>query len=117
LGLQIVGPPVVSATKGEFERIFAEWSQQGIDGVMLSDQADHSRPANAQIVVDLAKKARLLPLISPYRVTSEHGGLMAYASDPEDPARKNAWQIDQIFKGATPGDIPFIQATKFLLIR
>ena len=82
LGLQIVGPPLVSSTRGEFERVFAEWSQQGIDGVMLSDQGEHVNPANAEIVANLATKARL-PLISSYRITAEHGGLMAYAHDHE----------------------------------
>jgi len=32
LGLQIVGPPLVNTTPGEFERVFAEWSHQGIQG-------------------------------------------------------------------------------------
>src|SRR5215470_9024784 len=110
LGLQIVGPPLVSSSKGEFERVFAEWSQQGIDGVMLSDQGEHVHPANAEIVANLATKARL-PLISSYRVTAEHGGLMAYAHDHEEMARQIARQIDQILKGVKPGDIPFYQAT------
>src|SRR5262249_21742675 len=57
-------------------------SQQGIDGVMLSDQGEHVYPANAQVVANLATKARL-PLISSYRITTEHGGLMAYAHDHE----------------------------------
>jgi len=115
LGLQIVGPPLVSSSKGEFERVFAEWSQQGIDGVMLSDQGEHVNPANAEIVANLATKARL-PLISPFRITAEHGGLMAYAHDHEEMARQIARQIDQILKGVKPGDIPFYQPIRFPLI-
>ena len=115
LGLQIVGPPLVSTSKGEFERVFAEWSQQGIDGVMLSDQGEHVNPANAEIVANLATKARL-PLISSYRITAEHGGLMAYAHDHEEMARQIARQIDQILKGVKPGDIPFYQPIRFPLI-
>lgn len=115
LGLLIVGPPLVSAIKGEFERVFAEWSQQGIDGVIVSESAEQNNSANAQIVANLATKARL-PLISPYRLTIEHGGLIAYAYDQDEIATQNARQIDQIVKGAMPGDIPFYQATRFLLI-
>jgi putative ABC transport system substrate-binding protein len=115
LGFQVVGPPLVSFTKAEIERVFAVWSQQGIDGVMLSDQAEQYASANAQIVANLATKARL-PLISAYRVTIEHGGLMAYVADLEEVATQIARQIDQILKGAKPGDIPFYQSTKFLLI-
>jgi putative ABC transport system substrate-binding protein len=88
LGLQIVGPPLVNSTRGEFERVFAEWSHQGIDGVILSDQAEHVSPANAQIVADLATKVRL-PLISSYMLTTQYGGLMAYAHDHEELVNAN----------------------------
>ena len=115
LGVQIVGPPLLDTTRGEFERIFAEWSHEGIDGVILSDQSEHAVSPNAQIVGNLAKNARL-PLISSHKVTVEHGGLMAYAFDVEEQATQNARQIDQILKGAKPGDIPFYQATKFKLV-
>ena len=54
--------------------------------------------------------------IRAYRVTSEHGGLMAYAHDHEELVTQIARQIDQILKGVKPGDIPFYQATRFLLI-
>ena len=115
LGVQIVGPPLVNTTPGEFERIFAEWSHEGIDGVILSDQSEFGVPANAQIVGNLATNARL-PLISPYKATVEHGGLMAYAYDLEEQATQNARQIDQILKGIKPGDIPIYQGTKFKLV-
>jgi putative ABC transport system substrate-binding protein len=82
---------------------------------MLSDQPELSRPENAQIVAYLATKARL-PLISSYRVTIEHGGLMGYVNDLEEIATQNARQIHQILKGAKPGDIPFYRGTRFLLI-
>jgi putative ABC transport system substrate-binding protein len=115
LGLQIVGPPLVSFTRRELERVFAEWSEKGVDGVMLTDQPEQYVSANAQIVANLATKARL-PLISAFRVTLEHGGLMAYVIDLEEMATQIARQIDQILKGANPGDIPFNQASRFLLI-
>jgi putative ABC transport system substrate-binding protein len=115
LALQLIGPPLLSVTKKEFERVFAEWSQHGVDGVILSDQAELSTSANAQIVANLAKTAHL-PLVSSFRVTSEHGGLMAYAHDQDEVATQNARQIDEIVKGAKPGDIPIYQATRFLLI-
>ena len=41
---------------------------------------------------------------------------MAYAHDQDEVATQNARQIDEIVKGAKPGDIPIYQATRFLLI-
>ena len=64
---------------------------------------------------NLAKNARL-PLISSYKATVEHGGLMAYAFDLDEMATQNARQIDQILKGVKPGDIPFYRLTKFKLV-
>jgi putative ABC transport system substrate-binding protein len=44
------------------------------------------------------------------------GGLMAYAPDFLDLFRNAARQVDQILKGAKPGDVPFYQSTRFILI-
>jgi putative ABC transport system substrate-binding protein len=101
--------------KGEIERVFTDWSQQGIDGVLLSDQSEQNASANAQIVANQATEARL-PLISAFRVTLEHGGLMGYVYDVKEIATQNARQIDQILNGTKPGDIPFYVGTRFLLI-
>ena len=45
----------------------------------------------------------------------EVGGLMAYSIDQADTYRRLANVIDQIFRGANPGDIPFYRPTKFEL--
>jgi len=41
---------------------------------------------------------------------------MAYATDLVDLYTRLAAYIDQIFKGASPGDIPVYQAAKFELV-
>ena len=46
----------------------------------------------------------------------EAGGLMSYGADLVEILRQAARQIDQILKGASPGDIPFYQPTKFELV-
>ena len=51
----------------------------------MSESAEQNNSANAQIVANLATKARL-PVISPYKLTIEHGGLIAYAY--EQPTRE-----------------------------
>ena len=48
--------------------------------------------------------------------TVEAGGLMAYAVDDLDTARRLAAYVDRIFKGAKPADLPVAQPTRFELV-
>jgi putative ABC transport system substrate-binding protein len=64
---------------------------------------------------DLAKKHRL-PLMVRARPEVEMGGLMSYYADALDYHRRAASYVDRILRGATPGDLPIEQPTKFELI-
>jgi putative ABC transport system substrate-binding protein len=79
---------------------------------MVSEDAEHV--TNRATIVELAAKSRI-PAIYPYREFVEAGGLMAYTIDLGDVYRRIANIIDNILKGASPGDIPFYQPTKFEL--
>ena len=70
---------------------------------------------HAQRIVALAARSRL-PAIYPDRFHVHAGGLMAYASDELETARRLPVYVDRIFKGAKPGDLPVEQPTKFQLI-
>ena len=66
-----------------------------------------------------AGKTYRIAIVAPtpiVEMAESSGGLMAYAYDQDEMATQNARQIDQIVKSAKPGDIPFYQATRFLLI-
>ena len=65
-----------------------------------------------QRIVDLAAQSRL-PAMYPDRGNVEAGGLMAYAVDDLQTARRLAAYVDKILKGAKPGDLPVEQPTKF----
>jgi ABC-type uncharacterized transport system substrate-binding protein len=41
---------------------------------------------------------------------------MTYTTNYYDVFRRQGWFIDQIFKGAKPGDLPVQQPTKFELV-
>jgi putative ABC transport system substrate-binding protein len=70
---------------------------------------------HTQRIVDLAARSRL-PAMYPDKPNVEIGGLMAYAVDWLDTARRVAEYMDRIFKGAKPGELPVEQPTKFELI-
>jgi putative tryptophan/tyrosine transport system substrate-binding protein len=63
----------------------------------------------------LASKARL-PAIYAERGYVDAGGLMSYGSSLPDLYRRSAGYVDEILKGAKPGDLPIEQPTKFELV-
>jgi putative ABC transport system substrate-binding protein len=71
--------------------------------------------ANGRIVVQLAAR-RHLPATYEAKTFVEVGGLMSYGPSFPDMYRRAATYVDQILKGARPGDLPVQQATKFELV-
>jgi putative tryptophan/tyrosine transport system substrate-binding protein len=66
-------------------------------------------------VVDLAAKSRL-PAIYAASGWVQGGGLMSYGADLADLARRAAYFVDKIVRGAKPVDLPVEQPTKFELV-
>jgi putative ABC transport system substrate-binding protein len=67
------------------------------------------------LIVEQIAQVRL-PALYPLREAADAGGLMAYAPDFNELSRVMAGQIDQIFKGRKPADIPIYLPTKFQLV-
>lgn len=67
------------------------------------------------IIVDEANKRRL-PTITGLPEFSSVGALMTYGAIRADRYRKAAQYVDKILHGASPGDLPVEQPTKFQLI-
>jgi putative ABC transport system substrate-binding protein len=80
---------------------------------VVADAPEHI--TNREMIVDLAAGHRL-PTIYPYREYVDVGGLASYGTDTADLLRRLANMADQILRGAKPGDIPFYQQTKFILV-
>jgi putative tryptophan/tyrosine transport system substrate-binding protein len=64
---------------------------------------------------ELAVKARV-PTMHVRPEFVDDGGLMSYAPDPVDQARRAAGYVVKIFKGANPGNLPIQQPIKFELL-
>ena len=114
MGVSIIGPPLEGIfQKAEYRRVFDAMIQGRPDAVIVSDQVENLW--NVRLIVEFAAKNRL-PTIYPYREEVEAGGLMAYATDLLNIYRRAAGYVDQILKGAKPGEIPIYLAVKFELV-
>jgi putative ABC transport system substrate-binding protein len=114
VGITTISPLFdVSGMESEYRRVFAAMLEQGAEAVMVSDEGENN--ANVGLIVDLIAQARL-PALYPIREATEAGGLMAYSIDFTELFRVMARQIDQIFRGRSPADIPIYLPTKFELV-
>jgi putative tryptophan/tyrosine transport system substrate-binding protein len=114
-----IGIPIYGATlnspvdEPEYRRAFAALTEEGVNALVVSDSPEHY--TYLPLIVILAEKNRL-PTLYPWRRFAERGGLIMYGYDSFDLFVHIADSIDQIFKGANPGNIPFHLGTKFQLV-
>ena len=111
LDISLIDISLLDVDPSAIRRAFAEMPQQRLDAVLVGQILYRYR----QLIPELAEQARL-PAIYPYREYVEAGGLIGYAPDSTDLARRLAQQVREILNGARPGDIPIYQPTKFELV-
>jgi putative ABC transport system substrate-binding protein len=109
----IVGPPLEPPTdEQEYQRVFTALAQEGAEGPVVNDEPENI--THGRLIAELAAKGRL-PTIYHFRQFVEAGGLMSYGIDMSDLGHRVADLVDQILKGAKPGEIPIFQPTQFEL--
>jgi putative ABC transport system substrate-binding protein len=113
LGIALTGNFLPEVNDAQLRRAFAETTQQQFDAAMIDEGG--SFLAQRALIAELAEKSRI-PVIYPYRDYVDLGGLMTYAPDLGELAQRIANDVHQILGGTKPGDIPFYQPSKFLLI-
>jgi putative ABC transport system substrate-binding protein len=96
----------------DLEPAFDTFKKQA-DAVYLADAGliDGNRPRVASLVLDTK-----LPTTASISETARAGALMAYGPNYPDLFRRAAEVIDKILRGASPGEIPVEQPTKFYLV-
>jgi putative ABC transport system substrate-binding protein len=109
LRVQILG----AKGPGDIDSAFAAMSREHAGGAIVL--VDAVLQNNRARITELAARHRL-PAVYGLSEYTDVGGLMAYGPDRLDMFRHAAIYIDQILKGAKPGDLPVEQPNKFSLV-
>jgi putative ABC transport system substrate-binding protein len=97
----------------EIDSAFATMTRGHADGlVVLGDPLFTSQ---ASRIADLAT-SHSLPSAFYFREFVAAGGLLSYGPNLKESARRAAFFVDKILKGAAPADLPVEQPTKFELV-
>jgi putative ABC transport system substrate-binding protein len=105
--------PVEVRSPAVFEEAFAAMQREQVGAlIVLTDAVTFLHRVR---LVSLAAEHRL-PTMYESRTFVEAGGLMAYGPRRPDMYRRLAAYVDQILKGAKPGDLPIDQPTSFELV-
>ena len=110
-GLVLVQAPVRHVT--EIDAAIKTLARERVDAVHVepgSPMTGYQRD-----IVMLLMQHRI-PAISVLRTLVEAGGLISYGPNLFDAARRMAYFVDRILKGANPADLPVEQATKLELV-
>ena len=110
--LRLTVKPYRATTLGELETALAALVSDGMEG--LANFQGAVSLANRQLVVDFAAKNRL-PAVYQSAFFVEAGGLMAWAPNQEGQYRMAARYVDQILRGAKPGDLPVRHPGRYYL--
>jgi putative ABC transport system substrate-binding protein len=111
MGLQI--RVLNASTSREINAAFASLGRERPDALFVGgDGLFNSRCVQ---LVNLASR-HAVPATYADRLMTEAGGLMSYGSDIADAWRQVGVYAGRILKGAKPGDLPVVQASKFELV-
>jgi len=111
LGIKVTR--VDAGSPQEIERAFEQMAKLRPDAALVF--ADPFMVAQRVQIVGLASKNRL-PVIYPFSVFAQTGGLLSYGVKLSENYRRSARFVDRILRGARPGDLPVELPTSFELV-
>jgi putative ABC transport system substrate-binding protein len=111
--LHVALVPVQANDPGELEGAFAELAREAPEAVIVL--SDSMFFYHRKTIIALAARYRL-PAVYSRREFASDGGLISFGASAADYYQRTARYVDKILKGASPGDLPIEQPTKFELV-
>jgi len=95
-----------------YRRAFAWMVEQRAETLLVGDAPENF--TNQDLIIASAEHAKL-PAVYPDGSFVRRGGFLSHGIDYDELFRYASKEIDQIFRGAAPADLPFYRTTKILL--
>jgi putative ABC transport system substrate-binding protein len=95
-----------------YRRAFASMVEQRAETLLVGDAPENF--TNQDLIIASAEHAKL-PAVYPDASFVRRGGFLSHGIDYDELFRYASKEIDQVFRGAAPGDLPFYRTTKILL--
>ena len=112
--LGLVPEPIEISAPDDCDATLASGPGASIGGLLVPEEPQFSVGPGPAAIAAAALRHRV-PAAGPFSFAAS-GGLFSYDVDLPPMARRAAYFVDRILKGAKPGDIPTEQATKFVTI-
>ena len=112
LGIEVI-PSRIENDAGDIERAIKMIVSAPYGSIVVVP--DSTTNNNRDLIIALAAHNRL-PAVYPYRFFIDAGGLMSYGIVNADQYRQGASYVDQILRGAKPGNLPVQTPTKYVTI-
>ena len=104
--------PAEIRSAGDIERVLSDFGAQG-GGLIVTPSA--LTATRRDLIIDLAARFKL-PAIYSFGFYVDSGGLISYGINQLEQARPAASYVDQILRGASPGDLPVQLPLKYELV-
>src|ERR1700754_5145451 len=105
--------PAEIRNAADIERVLSDFGQQVGIGLIVTPSA--LTATRRDLIIDLAARFKL-PAIYSFGFYAESGGLISYGINQQEQARPAASYVDQILRGANPGDLPVQLPLKYELV-
>src|SRR5262245_6118632 len=105
--------PIDVRDKSEIEHGIAAFAATPNGGLIVLSSS--LATAHREQIIGSAARHRL-PVVYPFRLYVNDGGLVSYGPDKIDPYRRAARYVDRILKGEKPADLPVQAPTKYELV-
>jgi putative ABC transport system substrate-binding protein len=105
--------PAAIRNAADIERVLSDFGQQGGAGLIVTPSA--LTATRRDLIIELAAGFKL-PAIYSFGFYAESGGLISYGINQLEQARPAAAYVDQILRGASPGDLPVQLPLKYELV-